>query len=81
MFVSIYSDNDHAYRISVNDALAHPYVSQFSDSDEPTASQPFDIEDNEIDRSVDEWRGIVFCYIKCFRILFISFEKLKDNNS
>ncbi|KAE9553777.1 hypothetical protein FO519_002998 [Halicephalobus sp. NKZ332] len=48
-------------RISVNEALAHPYVEEHHmPTDEPTASQPFDIEENGVERTIDEWKQIIW---------------------
>ena len=45
------------FRISVNEALTHPYVAEHHmPTDEPTASQPFDIEENGVERTIDEWK-------------------------
>jgi hypothetical protein len=50
-------------RISVEEALRHPYMADYHlPEDEPTAEQPFDIEDNnDSAKTLAEWRGgIIF---------------------
>ncbi|KAH7702237.1 CMGC/MAPK protein/P38 protein kinase [Aphelenchoides avenae] len=48
-------------RISVEEALSHPYLREYSmPSDEPTADRPFDIGDNDTSKSVADWKQIIW---------------------
>ena len=50
-------DLDTDQRITAEQALAHPYLSQFYDpKDEPT-SEPYDETFESLDLTVDEWKG------------------------
>lgn len=41
--------------------MTHPYVAEHHiPSDEPVAQQPFNIEDNDVDRTIEEWKGLMF---------------------
>jgi hypothetical protein len=53
-------------RISVEEALRHPYMADYHlPEDEPTAEQPFDIEDNnDTAKTLAEWRGGKFLDFK-----------------
>lgn len=45
-------------RINAEEALAHPYLAQYADpSDEPT-SPAYDQSFEDMDLSVEEWKGI-----------------------
>ena len=55
-------------RINAEEALAHPYLAQYADpSDEPT-SHPYDQSFEDMDLSVEEWKGIVFFLIEIIEL-------------
>jgi p38 MAP kinase len=48
-------------RISVHDALSSEYLKEYSmPSDEPTAEQPFNIDDNDTTKTIADWREIIW---------------------
>jgi serine/threonine protein kinase len=49
-------------RISVEEALTHPYVQEHHlPSDEPIAKEPFNIDDqNDAARTIEEWKEIIW---------------------
>lgn len=57
-------------RINAEEALAHAYLTQYADpSDEPT-SPPYDQSFEDMDLSVEEWKG-QHCFIRdniCIRL-------------
>ncbi|MFH4975854.1 hypothetical protein AB6A40_002563 [Gnathostoma spinigerum] len=59
---------DPEKRMTVTEALAHPYVADYSmPDDEPTVTEPFSIDDCEQSRSLEEWKELVFNEIVNFR--------------
>lgn len=58
-------DLDPDTRITAEEALAHPYVAQYSDPTDEPISEPYDqsFEDREL--SVPEWKGRRFHPICC----------------
>lgn len=61
---------DYHNRISVKDALAHPYVHLWYDSAEVEAPPParYDSSVENTEHTVDEWKGMNFVcnYVKLF---------------
>lgn len=44
--------------MTVEEALKHPYLAEFSEpEDEPAAEAPFSLDDRE--RSIQEWKGLM----------------------
>ncbi|KAI1714599.1 protein kinase domain-containing protein [Ditylenchus destructor] len=56
-------------RISVEEALQHPYMKEYSmPDDEPTVDRPFNIEEeNDIAKSVVNWKEIIWKEIQMYR--------------
>uniref|UniRef100_A0A914DQV5 mitogen-activated protein kinase n=1 Tax=Acrobeloides nanus TaxID=290746 RepID=A0A914DQV5_9BILA len=52
---------DSDRRISVEEALQHPYLKEYSmPSEEPTADQPFNIEEYDARHNIHDWESIVW---------------------
>ena len=45
-------------RITAEQALAHPYLSVYSDPQDEPNSQPYDQTFEDLDLSVEQWKGI-----------------------
>lgn len=61
-------DLDSDSRITAEQALAHPYLTQYADpSDEPTAT-PFDQSFENMELSIPEWRSKL--YLNNVRLVF-----------
>lgn len=45
-------------RISAEQALDHPYLKQYADPTDEPSSQPYDQTFEDLDQTVDEWKGI-----------------------
>jgi p38 MAP kinase len=61
-------DLDSETRITAEQALAHPYLTQYADpSDEPTAT-PFDQSFENMELSIPEWRSKL--YLNNVRLVF-----------
>ena len=50
-------DLDSDKRITAEQALAHPYLSVYSDPQDEPNSQPYDQTFEDLDLSVDQWKG------------------------
>ncbi|KAI5693236.1 hypothetical protein M8J75_011540 [Diaphorina citri] len=58
--LSLMLELDSEKRITAEQALAHPYLSQYSDpNDEPT-SPPYDQSFEDMDLPVDQWKELVY---------------------
>ena len=77
---------DADQRINAEEALAHAYLAQYADpSDEPT-SPAYDQSFEDMDLSVEEWKGIYLLHSiqKCIRVipliseLFCRLKKTKN---
>lgn len=44
-------------RISANEALSHPYFSQYHDPDDEPVAPPYDQTLESKDRTLEEWKG------------------------
>ena len=44
-------------RITAEEALAHPYLSQYADPSDEPSSLPYDQSFEELDYTVDQWKG------------------------
>lgn len=59
---------DSDLRPTAERALAHPYLAQYADpSDEPTASSLYDESFEDVDRSVDDWKELIWKEIVDFK--------------
>lgn len=47
-------------RINAEEALAHPYLAQYADPSDEPISPPYDQSFEDMDLSVEEWKGIEF---------------------
>ncbi|CAJ0929032.1 unnamed protein product, partial [Mesorhabditis belari] len=57
---------DPERRMTVEDALKHPYLAEFSEpEDEPAAEAPFSLDDR--DRSINEWKALIWNEIRNFK--------------
>ena len=45
-------------RITAEEALAHPYLAQYADPSDEPCSPPYDQSFEDMDVSVEEWKGI-----------------------
>lgn len=62
-------------RINAEEALAHPYLAQYADpSDEPT-SHPYDQSFEDMDLTVEEWKGMILFFNEIIKIIFCRFLK------
>ncbi len=48
---------DSDKRITAEAALGHPYLAQYADPTDEPASQPYDQTFEDLDLSVDQWKG------------------------
>uniref|UniRef100_A0A914DRJ1 mitogen-activated protein kinase n=1 Tax=Acrobeloides nanus TaxID=290746 RepID=A0A914DRJ1_9BILA len=54
-------------RISVEEALQHPYMKEYSlPSDEPTADHPFNIEEYDASQNINDWKSIIWSEIQAY---------------
>ena len=50
-------------RITAEQALAHPYLSVYSDPQDEPNSTPYDQTFEDLDLSVEQWKGIEYLYL------------------
>jgi len=60
-------DLDSDKRITAEQALAHPYLSVYSDPQDEPNSQPYDQTFEDLDLSVDQWKEYVWNEVQNFR--------------
>ncbi|XP_007573162.2 mitogen-activated protein kinase 11-like [Poecilia formosa] len=54
-------------RISASEALAHPYFSQYHDPDDEPEAPPYDQTLESKDRTLEEWKELVFEEVSSFK--------------
>uniref|UniRef100_A0AAQ4PN70 mitogen-activated protein kinase n=1 Tax=Gasterosteus aculeatus aculeatus TaxID=481459 RepID=A0AAQ4PN70_GASAC len=54
-------------RISANEALSHPYFSQYHDPDDEPVAPPYDQTLESKDRTLEEWKELVFEEVNCVK--------------
>uniref|UniRef100_A0A8C6MDA3 mitogen-activated protein kinase n=1 Tax=Nothobranchius furzeri TaxID=105023 RepID=A0A8C6MDA3_NOTFU len=64
-------------RISANEALSHPYFSQYHDPDDEPEAMPYDQTLESKDRTLEEWKELVFEEVKSFKAAGSKTESLQ----
>ncbi|XP_061617448.1 uncharacterized protein LOC133471680 isoform X1 [Phyllopteryx taeniolatus] len=65
-------------RISANEALAHPYFSQYHDPDDEPEAPPYDQTLESKDRTLEEWKELVFTEVNGFKASVGKTDSLQD---
>ena len=52
-------------RINAEEALAHPYLAQYADPSDEPISPPYDQSFEDMDLSVEEWKGNILSFVFC----------------
>ena len=47
-------------RITAEQALGHPYLAQYADPEDEPSSQPYDQTFEDLEQTVEEWKGIYY---------------------
>lgn len=68
-------------RITAEEALAHPYLAEYHDpADEPVCTEPYDQAFEDLDISIDEWRGAFSVQSKFRSKLLVDEAEVPESN-
>ena len=67
---------DAVRRISAEQALAHPYLQVYSDPQDEPNSTPYDQTFEDLDLSVEQWKGTIQIYLRDIYLILLNLKML-----